>query len=71
MAYVRRFEISYYQHKLGILTQKDRRGIDGDIHTVFALQGWVSAWRLVANRSSLEFQAFVKTVIVEEANAKN
>lgn len=70
MAYARRFEIAYYQHKLGILTNEDWRGIDGDIHTVFGLPGWVSAWRLISNRSSGEFRNFIEKVISEENAAK-
>ena len=70
MAFARRFEIAYYQRKLGILTKEDWVGIEGDVHSVFSMPGWVAAWRLVENRSSVEFRAFVEKIIKEEAGAK-
>lgn len=67
MSYARRYENAWFAHRVGILNKNDWKGIDGDIHVVASLPGWVTAWQLVKNRCSPEFQDFVDKAIAEEA----
>lgn len=67
MAYARRYENAYFQHKLGILRDSDWEGISGDMHAIFSLSGAVATWQLVKDRSSDEFRGVIDNVIAKVA----
>ena len=56
-SYCRRFEIAYFQHQIGILTDADWQAMSADIDSIFSLPGVRAAWPLVKNRSNPAFRA--------------
>ena len=55
-SYCRRFEIAYFQHQIGILTDADWQAMSADIDSIFSLPGVRAAWALVKNRSNPAFR---------------
>lgn len=67
MATMRRFENAWFQHRLGTLKEGDWRAIAVNLDSIFALPGTHAAWKLVKNRSSPEFQAYVDEIAERQA----
>lgn len=67
MAYIRKFENAWFQHKVGTLKQGDWKAIAADMDGVFANSGTRALWPLIRNRSSPQFAQVVDGVVDRQA----
>ncbi len=69
MAYFRKYESAWVQHKIGTLKEDDWQTIAFDIESICALPGMRTAWLLIRNRSNPKFRGYVDGVVELQAKA--
>ena len=69
MAFMRRFENAWFQHKIGSLKEGDWQAIAADLDSMYSLPGARAAWHLVKNRSNAQFRAHVDAIVQRGAAA--
>jgi hypothetical protein len=67
MAFMRRFENGWFQHKIGTLKSGDWQAVAADMDSLFSLPGPQAAWPLIKTRSNPEFRAFVDDLAKRQA----
>jgi hypothetical protein len=63
MAYMRRYENAWFQHKIGTLKEGDWQAIASDLDSMYSLPGSRAAWQLIKNRSNANFRNYVDKVV--------
>jgi hypothetical protein len=63
MAFMRRFENAWFQHKIGTLKEGDWQAISADLDSLYSLPGARAAWQLVKNRSNPNFRSYVDMIV--------
>jgi hypothetical protein len=63
MAFMRRFENAWFQHKIGTLKEGDWQAIAADLDSLYSLPGPRAAWPLVKTRSNAKFRAYIDSIV--------
>lgn len=63
MGYLRRYETAYFQHKIGVLRDRDWSGLSADLDTVFKRPGVRAVWPLINNRSNPDFRQYIDALL--------
>ena len=63
MGCLRRYENAYFQHKIGILKDREWVSISEDINSFFARPGARTSWSLIKSRSSPDFRIHVDAIV--------
>ncbi len=69
MAYFRKYESAWVQHKIGTLKEDDWQTIAFDIESICVLPGMRMAWLLIRDRSNPKFRDYVDGVVELQAKA--
>ena len=63
MAFMRRFENAWFQHRIGTLKEGDWQAIAADLDSLYSLPGARAAWPLVKTRSNANFRAHIDSIV--------